>query len=73
MIFTASTGTAMIVAAAFATVLGYSGFWQNLWLAICIGFTVLFFVGLFRFGSELSSKSWRNAGYKPDGENEKED
>jgi hypothetical protein len=35
---------------------------QNLWLAICIGFTVLFFVGLFRFGSELSLKSWRNAG-----------
>jgi hypothetical protein len=60
MIFTASTGMAMIVAATFATVLGYSGFWQNLWLAICIGFTVLFFAGLFCFGSELSSKNWRN-------------
>jgi hypothetical protein len=64
MIFTASTGMAMIVAATFATVLEYSGFWQDLWLAICIGFTVLFFVGLFRFGSDLSSKSWRNAGYE---------
>ena len=64
MIFTASTGVAMIVAATFATVLGYSGFWQDLWFAICIGFTVLFFAGLFRFGSDLSSKSWHNAGYQ---------
>jgi hypothetical protein len=58
MIFTASTGMAMIAAAIFATVLEYSGFWQNLWVVICIGFTVSFFVGLFRFGSELSSESW---------------
>jgi hypothetical protein len=64
MIFTASTGMAMIVAATFATVLEYSGFWQNLWLAICIGFTVWFIVELFRFGSELSSKSWRDARYE---------
>ena len=54
MIFTASTGMAMIVAATFATVLEYSGFWQNLWLAICLSFTLLFFVGVLRFGSELS-------------------
>jgi hypothetical protein len=56
MIFTASVGMAMIAAATFATVLEYTGFWQNLWLAVCIGFTVLFLVGLLRFGSELSAK-----------------
>ena len=65
MIFTASTGIAMIVAATFATVLEYSGFWQNLWFAICIGFTFLFFVGLFRFGSALSSQSSSTAGLRP--------
>jgi hypothetical protein len=29
-------------------------FWQNLWLAICLSFTLLFFVGVLRFGSDLS-------------------
>ena len=53
MIFMASTGLAMILAAIFATVLELPDFWQNLWLAICIGFTLLFFVGVLRFSSEL--------------------
>ena len=57
MIFTASTGMAMIIAATFATVLELPAFSQNLWLTICISLTLLFFVGLFRFGSELSWKS----------------
>ena len=54
MIFTASTGMAMILAAIFATVLELPDFWQDLWLAICISFTLLFLVGLLRFGWELS-------------------
>ena len=54
MIFVASTGLAMILAAIFATVLELPDFWQNLWLAICLSFTLLFFVGVLRFGSELS-------------------
>jgi hypothetical protein len=44
----------MIVAATFATVLELPDFWQNLWLAICTGFTLLFFVGVLRLTSELS-------------------
>ena len=54
MIFITSTGMAMIITATFATVPELSDFWQNLWLAICIGFTLLFFVGVLRFASELS-------------------
>jgi hypothetical protein len=54
MIFMASMGLAMILAAIFATVLELPDFWQNLWLAICLSFTLLFFVGVLRFGSELS-------------------
>jgi hypothetical protein len=54
MIFMASTGLAMILAAIFATVLELPDFWQNLWLAICLSFTLLFFVGVLRFGSALS-------------------
>ena len=54
MIFMASTGLAMILAAIFATVLELPDFWQNLWLAICLSFTLLFFVGVLRFGSDLS-------------------
>ena len=54
MIFIASTGLAMILAAIFATVLELPDFWQNLWLAICLSFTLLFFVGVLRFGSDLS-------------------
>jgi hypothetical protein len=53
VIFITSTGLAMIVAAIFATVLELPDFWQNLWLAICISFTFLFFVGVLRFASEL--------------------
>jgi hypothetical protein len=54
IIFITSTGLAMILAAIFATVLELPDFWQDLWLAICISFTLLFFVGLLCFGSELS-------------------
>ena len=54
MIFITSTGMAMIITATCATVPELSDFWQNLWLAICIGFTLLFFVGVLRFASELS-------------------
>ncbi len=54
MIFIVSTGSAMILAAIFTTVLELPDFWQNVWLAICISFTLLFFVGVLRFGSELS-------------------
>jgi hypothetical protein len=54
ILFITFTGLAMIVAATFATVLGYSGFWQDVWLAICTGFTLLFFVGVLRLTSELS-------------------
>ena len=35
-------------------VLELPDFWQNLWLAICLSFTLLFFVGVLRFGSDLS-------------------
>ena len=54
MIFIASTGLAMILAAIFATVLELPDFWQDLWLAICISFTLLFLVGLLRFAWGLS-------------------
>jgi hypothetical protein len=54
ILFITSTGLAMIVAATFATVLELPDSWQNLWLAICIGFTLLFFVGVLRLTSELS-------------------
>ena len=54
MIFMASMGLAMILAAIFATVLELPDFWQNLWLAICLSFTLLFSVGVLRFGSDLS-------------------
>ena len=53
-LFITSTGLAMIVAATFATVLELPDSWQNLWFAVCIGFTILFFVGVLRFTSELS-------------------
>src|SRR6476660_6322769 len=54
ILFITSTGLAMIVAGTFATVLELPDSWQNLWLAICIGFTLLFFVGVLRLTSELS-------------------
>jgi hypothetical protein len=54
ILFITSTGLAMIAAATFATVLDLQDFWQNLWLALCAGFTLLFFVGVLRFTSELS-------------------
>jgi hypothetical protein len=54
ILFITSAGLAMIAAATFATVLELSDSWQNLWLAICVGFTLLFFVGVLRFTSELS-------------------
>jgi hypothetical protein len=54
ILFITSTGLAMIVAATFATALELTDSWQNLWLAICIGFTLLFFAGVLRFTSELS-------------------
>jgi hypothetical protein len=54
ILFITSTGLAMIVAATFATVLEIPDSWQTLWFAICIGFTLLFFVGVLRLTSELS-------------------
>ena len=46
-------GLAMILAAIFTTVLELTYFWRNLWLAICISFALLFFVGVLLLGSEL--------------------
>src|ERR1700737_5405745 len=53
MIFIASMGLAMILAAIFMTVLELPHFWRNLWLAICVGFALLFFVGCFSLGRNL--------------------
>ena len=53
MTFVASMGLAMVLAAMFTTILELPDFWRNLWLAICISFAVLFFVGVFLLGSEL--------------------
>jgi hypothetical protein len=53
MTFIASMGLAMILAAIFTTVLELTYFWRNLWLAICISFALLFFVGVLLLGSEL--------------------
>jgi hypothetical protein len=53
MTFIASMGLAMILAAIFTTVLELPDFWRNLWLAICISFALLFFVGVLLLGSEL--------------------
>ena len=53
MIFIASMGLAMILAAIFTTVLELPDFWRNLWLAICISFALLFFVGVLLLDSEL--------------------
>ena len=54
MAFIVFMGLAMILAAIFTTVLELPHFWRNLWLAICISFAFLFFVGLFRLRSELT-------------------
>ena len=53
MTFIASMGLAMILAAIFTTVLELPDFWQNVWLAICISFTLLFFVGVLRLAQAL--------------------
>ena len=53
IIFIMSTGLAMIAVGPFAIVLGWPHFWLHLSLAICIGFLLLFFVGMLRFASEL--------------------
>src|ERR1700731_4789473 len=53
IVFIASMGLAMILAAMFTTILELPAFWRNLWLAICISFALLFFVGVFLLGSEL--------------------
>jgi hypothetical protein len=53
MTFIASMGLAMILAAIFTTVLELPDFWRNLWLAICVGFALLFFVGCFSLGRNL--------------------
>ena len=53
MIFIASMGLAMILAAIFTTVLELTYFWRNLWLAICINFALLLFVGVLLLDSEL--------------------
>jgi hypothetical protein len=54
MTFIVFVGLAMILAAIFTTVLELPDFWCNLWLAICISFALLFFVGVFLLGSELT-------------------
>jgi hypothetical protein len=53
MTFIASMGLAMILAAIFTTVLELTYFWRNLWLAICINFALLLFVGVLLLDSEL--------------------
>ena len=53
MTFVTSMGLAMVLAAMFTTILELPDFWRNLWLAICITFAFLFFVGVFLLGSEL--------------------
>ena len=53
MTFVASMGLAMVLAAMLTTILELPDFWRNLWLAICISFAFLFFVGVFLLGSEL--------------------
>jgi hypothetical protein len=54
MAFIVSMGLATILAAIFTTVLELPHFWRNLWLAICISFAHLLFVGVFRLGAELT-------------------
>src|ERR1700724_2605598 len=51
--FIASMGLAMILAAILTTFLALPDVWRSLWLAICISFALLFFVGVLRLGSEL--------------------
>jgi putative Mn2+ efflux pump MntP len=53
IIFIMSTGLVMTAAGPFAIFLGWHHFWLHLSLAIWIGFTLLFFVGVLRFTSEL--------------------
>ena len=53
IIFIMSTGLVMTAAGPFAIFLGWPHFWLHLSLAIWIGFTLLFFVGVLRFTSEL--------------------
>jgi hypothetical protein len=53
IVFIASMGLAMILVAMFTTTLELPDLWRNLWLAICISFALLFFVGVFLLGSEL--------------------
>jgi hypothetical protein len=48
-LFTAVMGLVAIISAIFTTVLEFPAFWRTSWLAICIAFTVLMFVGVFAF------------------------
>jgi hypothetical protein len=57
IIFTALTGILAALAAIFATVLELSVFWRNLWLATCIAFAVLMFVGIVLMSLRLTQSS----------------
>jgi uncharacterized membrane protein len=49
MLFTAVVGLIAIISALFTTVLEFPVLWRTSWLAICIAFAVLMFVGVFAF------------------------
>jgi hypothetical protein len=47
--FTAVVGLIVTISALFTMVLEFPVFWRTSWLAICIAFVVLMFVGVFAF------------------------
>jgi hypothetical protein len=53
MVFSAFMFVVTILSAIFTTVLELPVLWRNFWLAICITFAVLMFIGVFHLGSEL--------------------
>ncbi len=53
IVFTTFMFVVTILSAIFTTVLELPVFWRNFWLAICITFAVLMFIGVFYLGSEL--------------------
>ena len=53
IVFSAFMFVVTILSAIFTTVLELPVAWRNLWLAICITFAVLMFIGVFYLGSEL--------------------
>ena len=49
MLFTAVIGLIATISALFTMVLEFPVFWHTSWLAICVAFVVLMFVGVFAF------------------------